>query len=137
MKKIFITALLFSVWVYAGWPGIPDKQQSTGSMLPETRFAQIVPYIGQKPMMLEFGAESCIGCQQMGRLLYTLKQAYPKAPIYFVNIYHDMPAAKRYGVRMIPTQKFLDKNGKVVMTHIGVLKKDQVEKILKSIGVLP
>jgi len=87
-------------------------------------------------MMIEFGSDKCMSCQVMGKLLYKIKQKHPKAMIYFVDIYQDMPAARKFGIRMIPTQKFLDKNGQIVDTHIGILKQEILEKKLQAMEIL-
>ena len=87
-------------------------------------------------MMIEFGSDKCMSCQQMGRILYKIKQTHPAAMIYFVDIYQNMPAARQFGIRMIPTQKFLDAKGQTVETHIGVLDQDILEKKLHELGVL-
>jgi len=105
-------------------------------MLEATPFSQIQKHIGKVPMMLEFGATSCHSCVKMGRLLYKLKAKYPKSHIYFIDIYKDKQSAKNYKIRMIPTQKYLDKHGKVVDTHMGVIDEDELEKKLKNLKII-
>ena len=135
--KILIVALLGALTVlWAGWMNSPESGKASEPMLEGTSFSQIAPQIGKVPMMLEFGSDKCMSCQQMGRLLYKIKQKHPEAMIYFVDIYQDMPAARKFGIRMIPTQKFLDKEGQVIDTHIGVLEQETVEKKLQEMGVL-
>jgi len=129
LKKLFIICLtifgLSSVSAFSSEP-----------MLQPTPFSQIENKIGKEPMMLEFGSTSCHSCMAMGKILYKIKQKYPKSNIYFINIYKDMPTTKKFGIRLIPTQKYLDKNGNVVDTHMGVIKQDELEKKLKSLGVI-
>ena len=105
-------------------------------MLQATAFTDIEKYIGKKPMMLEFGATSCHSCIAMGRILYKIKAKYPQSHIYFIDIYKNKESAKHYKIRMIPTQKYLDKQGKVVDTHMGVIEQDELEKKLKKLGVI-
>ena len=136
MKLLIVTFLGALTVLWAGWLKSPESSKASAPMLESTAFSQIAPQIGKVPMMLEFGSDKCMSCQQMGQLLYKIKQKHPEAMIYFVDIYQDMPAARKFGIRMIPTQKFLDKEGQVIDTHIGLLKQEIVEKKLHSMGVL-
>ena len=136
MKILIVTFLGALTVLWAGWLKSPVSSKASAPMLESTAFSQIAPQIGKVPMMLEFGSDKCMSCQQMGQLLYKIKQKHPEAMIYFVDIYQDMPAARKFGIRMIPTQKFLDKEGQVIDTHIGLLKQEIVEKKLHSMGVL-
>ena len=43
--------------------------------------------------------------------------------------------AKKYGIRVIPTQVFLDKDGKEYFRHEGYFPKDELVKVLKQKGV--
>ena len=103
-------------------------------MLPATPYAQI-PVMGAK--MIEFGATSCRSCQIMDRLLYRMKQKDPTLPLFFVNVIKDREAAAKFRIRMIPTQVFIDKKGRIVATHIGVLSQSELEKELKDYGIVP
>jgi len=123
---IFLVILGFSN-VYAS---------SNEPVLQATSFSQIKNKIGKVPMMLEFGATSCYSCVVMGKLLYKIKEKYPKVNIYFINVYEDKETAKKFGIRMIPTQKYLDKNGNVAETHMGVIKQEELEKKLKIVGII-
>lgn len=117
MKKLFLMVIA-TLALIAG-----DEK-----MLPATNFAEIPK--GAK--MIEFGAESCYSCQQMGKLLYKLKQEDPSLPLYFVNVMKQRDVAFEYKIRMIPTQIFFDKNNSVIYRHIGMLKKEEILKLLKE-----
>ena len=41
----------------------------------------------------------------------------------------------KYNIRMIPTQVFLDKNGKEYFRHEGYFPKDDVVRVIKMQGV--
>lgn len=94
-------------------------------MLKPVPFSEIKPLIANgKTMMIEFGAESCRSCVVMGKLLYKVKQEHPTSNLFFVNIYNDKEAAKEYKIIMMPTQVYLDGNGKEVDRHIGKMTED-------------
>ena len=97
-------------------------------MLEATKFADIPK--GAK--MIEFGATSCMSCQEMDRLLYTLKKENPKRPLYFVNIMKEMKVAQEFKISLIPTQVFIDSNNTIVARHIGKLSKEELLEMLKK-----
>ena len=105
-------------------------------MLKATPFSQIENKIGKEPIMLEFGATHCRSCIAMGKMLYKMKEKYPKGNIYFIDIYEDKETARKFKIRVIPTQKYIDSNGSVVDTHMGVIEKDELEEKLKTVGVI-
>lgn len=131
MKKTFLnfTLALSSLFIVAQ----ADEQK----MLAPTSYEKVAPKIAKgAAMMLEFGSTHCHSCQELGKLLYTIKEKHPKSNIYFINLYEDMEAAKKYGVMMIPTQIYLDSEGKVVDKHIGMMKADELDKKLTEMGIL-
>ena len=126
MKKILILLSMFlglSFGAFAAEEG----------MLAATPFAKI-PATGAK--MIEFGATSCRSCQAMDRLLYSLKQENPTLPLFFVNVMKDREAAAKFRIRMIPTQVFIDKTGKIVATHIGRLSREELMQWLRKYGIV-
>ncbi len=139
MRKILLSLSLILGIVNASWlPSVFNTKQAEkqDKILSSTPFSKIQNKIGKVPMMLEFGATSCHSCIVMGKILYKIKQKYPNSNIYFIDIYKDSKAAKKFGIRMIPTQKYLDKNGNILETHMGVINEIELEKKLKSLGVL-
>lgn len=139
MKKILLSLCFILGIANASWfPSVFNTQQvkQQEKMLPATKFSQIENIIGKVPMMLEFGATSCHSCVVMGKILYKIKEKYPNANIYFIDIYEDTKAAEKFGIRMIPTQKYLDKDGNIIETHMGVIEQEELEQKLKGLGVL-
>ncbi len=125
MKK---TMILLSMFLGLSFGAFAAEE----GMLSPTPFAQI-PATGAK--MIEFGATSCRSCQAMDRLLYSLKKENPALPLFFVNVMKDREAAAKFRIRMIPTQVFIDKTGKVVATHIGKLSRDELQQWLRKYGI--
>ena len=137
MKKIILTLMALVTIVSALWLA-NDKTQKidTTMILESTAFSEFKHKIAKEPLMIEFGSVSCHSCQVMGNILYKIKQKYPQSNIYFIDIYEDKDVAKEFGIRMIPTQKYLDKNGNVVDTHMGVIKQQDLEEKLKFLGII-
>lgn len=64
------------------------------------------------PIMIDFGADSCLPCQEMAPVLKRLhKELQGKAIIIFVDIWKYPEIAEGYPIRVIPTQIFIDSNG--------------------------
>ncbi len=137
MKKILLSISMLVSFLNASWlPSVFNTPQKQEKMLSATDFSQIENKIGKVPMMLEFGATSCHSCIVMGKMLYKVKQKYPDAHIYFIDIYKDRQTAMKFGIRMIPTQKYLDKDGNLIETHMGVIDEVAFEEKLKTLGIL-
>lgn len=118
----------------ANWFNSNEKKEE--SMLKSTLFKDFESKIGKEPLMIEFGSVSCYSCQVMGKILYKIKQKYPQSNIYFIDIYNDMPTAEKFGIRMIPTQKYLDENGNIIDTHMGVIEQEELVQKLKNLNII-
>jgi thioredoxin 1 len=57
-----------------------------------------------------------------------------RATIEFIDVWKDPGAGETYGVRLIPTQIFLDRDGKEVWRHEGFLPKAEIIAKLKELG---
>lgn len=70
-----------------------------------------------------------------------MKKAAEKYPGQVKVVFHDVwtaqgePYGRQYKVMGIPTQVFLDKNGKECARHVGFFDFESLEKVLKSGGV--
>lgn len=64
------------------------------------------------PIMIDFGADSCVPCKEMAPVLLKLNaQLQGKAIIKFVDVWKYQKLGQGYPIRVIPTQVFFDKNG--------------------------
>lgn len=65
------------------------------------------------PIILDFGADSCIPCKAMAPVLVKLNsEMQGKAIIGFVDVWKNRSAAKGFPVRVIPTQVLFTADGK-------------------------
>ena len=119
MKTLFLILLSFTL-----------LQATT---LQETKYVYVKSSIGQgKPYFVEFGSDSCHSCKIMGKALYQVKAQNPTYNIAFVNVKKERYAAQEMKIRMIPTQKIFDKNGKVVFTNVGLLTTEQLKSLFEK-----
>lgn len=135
MKKFFLIVVASITTLFANWFG-SDAPQKTEPILTYTPYATFKNKVGHEPMMIEFGSINCHSCIKMGNILYKIKAKYPKANIYFIDIYQDKETTSKYKIQLIPTQKYIDKSGKVVDTHMGLVKQDELERKLKKMGII-
>jgi len=65
------------------------------------------------PIIIDFGADSCIPCKEMAPVLKELNEELRgKAIIKFVDIWKYQSFAEGYPISVIPTQIFIDADGK-------------------------
>jgi thioredoxin 1 len=87
---------------------------------------------------IEIGAARCIPCKAMQPIMKAVEEEY-KGQVKVV--FHDVWTTKgrddavKYNIRIIPTQVFLDKNGKEYFRHEGYFPKDDLVKVIKTQGV--
>ena len=58
-----------------------------------------------------------------------------KLIVEFHNVKQDLTYARKYGIRLIPTQIFLDTLGNEVYRHEGYFPLEDIEPILEQMGV--
>ena len=91
-----------------------------------------------KVTFIELGSVRCIPCRKMVPVMESIEAKYPKdVTVIFHDVWTEQgkPYAKQYGIKTIPTQVFLDKNGKEYYRHIGYFPEEEVIKILKQKNV--
>ena len=99
--------------------------------------AQGSPPAQGKPALYEFGSKYCIPCKEMKQIMAGLKAQYSdQVEFRMVYVDEERPLFGQYKIVGIPTQVFLDAEGKEVDRHIGALSKDEVIKKLKALKFL-
>ena len=89
-----------------------------------------------KAVMLELGSVGCIPCEQMKPVMQQLKDNYKgMLEVFFVDVRVNKAVSRRFNVYVIPTQVFLDKNGKEFSRHIGFYSYSEIQAVLKHIGL--
>lgn len=80
---------------------------------------------------LELGSVNCIPCKMMQPVMKEVEQEYKdKIDVIFYNVNEDRTMADKYKIKLIPTQIFLDKNGKEFYRHEGFFPKEEILKIV-------
>ncbi len=92
--------------------------------------------ISGKPVLVDFGANSCVPCRQLRPVLKEIRTEYSdKAKILVIDVYKYQNLAREHKVMLIPTLIFFDSQGKEVFRHVGILEKEKIVAKLKEIGM--
>lgn len=87
---------------------------------------------------VELGSVRCIPCKMMQPIMKEIEKEYAgqvKVVFYDVWTPEGEPYAASFKIRVIPTQIFLDKDGKEYFRHQGFFPKDELVKVLQQQGV--
>jgi thioredoxin 1 len=88
------------------------------------------------PRFLELGSVGCKACADMAPIVEELKRDYAgRLVVEFYDVRMDPAPAEKYGIKLIPTQIFLDGKGKEIFRHEGFLPKEDFLPILAKLGV--
>ena len=87
-----------------------------------------------KPALYEFGAKYCIPCKEMKEVMAALKTSHgDQVEFRMVYVDEEKPLFEQYKIVAIPTQVFLNAEGKEVDRHLGALSKEEVLKKLTEL----
>lgn len=91
---------------------------------------------GGKPVLVDFGANSCVPCRQMRPILKEVSNEYAeKAIVLVIDVYKYQNLAREHKIQMLPTFVFFDSKGKEVFRQVGIMDKEKIVAKLKEIGM--
>ncbi len=130
-KYIYITIFLVLLAVVFGFRNVSNNTEATLTQ-EETTNDEI------KVTFVELGSVGCIPCDKMQPIMKEIEEEYKgqvKVVFHDVKTAEGNPYIKEFGIRAIPTQVFLDKDGNEYFRHLGFFAKDELVEILKMQGV--
>lgn len=85
---------------------------------------------------IELGSDSCIPCKMMRPVMEAVQKEYGDTiSVVFYDVYKQREMGMRYNVRVMPTQVFLDKDGKEFHRHEGFYPKEEIIRLVdKKLG---
>ena len=88
---------------------------------------------------VELGSVNCIPCRKMQPVMKNIEEKYrDQIEIIFYDVWQEdqKPKAKEYSIRLIPTQVFLDTDGKELFRHEGFFPEKEIDKFLETQGLV-
>jgi len=93
------------------------------------------PKSGALPRLWDFGSDNCIPCKMMMPILNDLAKEYAgKVDVRIINVNKEQALATQYRIMVIPTQIFMDAEGKQLFSHIGFFPRDSILTKFKQLG---
>jgi thioredoxin 1 len=87
-----------------------------------------------KPALYEFGSKYCIPCKEMKEVMAALKTSHgDQVEFRMIYVDEEKPMFGEYKIVAIPTQVFLNAEGKEVDRHLGALSKEEVLRKLQEL----
>jgi len=87
---------------------------------------------------IELGSVNCIPCKQMQPIMASIEKKYAdQVKVVFYDVWKPETRhyAQTYGIRLIPTQVFLDKEGNEVFRHEGFFPEPEIDVLLEKHGL--
>lgn len=94
--------------------------------------------IKPKVTFIELGSVNCVPCKMMQPVMKAIEEKYgEQVKVIFYDVWtkEQKQYAQQYKIKLIPTQVFLDENGKEFHRHEGFYPEEEIHKILKSKGL--
>lgn len=124
-------AVLSLFLIFACSDDTQPKQERRGQFLSE---AAVQPRI----TFVELGSVNCIPCRKMQPIMKSIESKYDgQVEVVFYDVWK--PEQRRYaqifGIRLIPTQVFLDEAGNEIMRHEGFFPEEEIDDFLQAQGL--
>lgn len=111
----------------------PEKKTNVAATS-ESENKQVKPQI----TFIELGSVKCVPCRMMQPVMESIEEKYGKQiEVIFYDVWKQEQRhyAQEYGIRMIPTQVFLDKSGSEIYRHEGFFPEEELDAFLQSEGL--
>jgi thioredoxin 1 len=138
MKRYILPLLIFGLLV--GTVATAQSKKSAKKVAPVSAKDTIAAVVKPLVTFVELGSVNCIPCKAMQPVMKSVEEKYgAQIKIIFYDVWKQEQAryAKQYNIQLIPTQVFLDANGKELMRHEGFLPEKDIDAFLQSKGLKP
>ncbi|HEX2962015.1 MAG TPA: thioredoxin family protein, partial [Ignavibacteriales bacterium] len=96
------------------------------------------PELKPRITFVELGSVRCIPCKQMQPVMKSVEKKYGRQiKVVFYDVWKEdqKKYSRQYGIKLIPTQVFLDETGKEIFRHEGFFAEKEIDKFLQSKGL--
>ena len=131
MKYFSIIGLIAVAVLYFSFTSIGNNKNSIDENVVNRASTSKVTFV-------ELGSVNCIPCKQMQPVMKTIEEKYGnQVKVIFYDVWKEdqKKYATQYGIKLIPTQVFLDANGKEFHRHEGFYPEAEIDKILQGKGL--
>jgi thioredoxin 1 len=138
MKRYIIAVLIFGLLVGSAATAQSKKSVKKAALVSakDTIAAVVKPLV----TFVELGSVNCIPCKAMQPVMKAVEEKYgQQLKVVFYDVWKQDQAhyAQEFKIRLIPTQVFLDANGKELMRHEGFFPEKDIDAFLQSKGLKP
>jgi len=137
-KQLLILFLLIAVVLPGSLPGSctpkADREKQSASATEVKKDS-----VKYKVTFIELGSVRCIPCREMQPIMKSIEEKYgSQVKVVFYDVWTPpgKVMADKYNVQLIPTQVFLDENGKEIFRHEGFFAEKELVEMLKRKGVI-
>ena len=91
-----------------------------------------------KVTFVELGSVNCIPCKKMQPVMKAVEEKYgEQLKVIFYDVWKEefKKYGEQYKIKLIPTQVFLDENGKEFFRHEGFYPEKDIDKVLQKKGL--
>lgn len=138
----FVTSLVLSIALLFTSCSKPPRQmpQPVSDEVNNSAPHSIAPIPLVRPMVtfIELGSVNCVPCRAMQPIMEEVRNRYgSQVKVLFYDVWtkEGQPYGQKYGIRVIPTQVFLDREGKEYFRHEGFFPAEELLNILEQGGV--
>ncbi len=125
---VLVAVVVVALLVFKSQKGTPDNNQDFQQYAVNAEGKRL-------PRMLEFGSTTCVPCKMMEPVLQALQAKYKdKLSAEFYNVELRGDIANSFKVSTIPTQVFLDPNGKELFRNNGYFPEEDIVKKWAELG---
>lgn len=120
----FTLGLILTTLAVAGCSKTGEQPKPTDAVPPSAAVTRV-----GIPKLVDLGATECIPCKMMAPVLEELDKEYAGVmDVEFIDVWkpENKKAARSYGIEEIPTQIFLDPEGKELWRHVGFIAKEDI-----------
>lgn len=130
MKKVILNTAFLIVVFIASTVMSQNTKASVDKTNPKTTTKKVTFY--------ELGSVRCIPCIKMQPVIKSIEEKYKKeVQVVFYDVWtqEGKEAAKKFTFNSIPTQIFVDENGKEFFRHVGYFSEKEIEAALAKKGI--
>jgi thioredoxin 1 len=132
IKRLAVVAA--ALLVFAATFILKESQKQPPDAVTDPASAQVTEKA--LPRLVDLGSDKCIPCKKMAPILESLSREYQGSLVVEVlDVRKDPQLGSKWGIRVIPTQVFIDASGEERFRHEGFMAKQAILAKWKELGV--